>query len=188
MKTISAGWRMAYVGNSKDKKCIFCARRRPGRDRSNLVVLRGKTAFVLMNRYPYTTGHLMVAPYRHVGSLAGLTSAEAFEMVHLAALCEAVLAVAMRPDGFNFGINVGRCAGAGFPGHVHLHVVPRWDGDTNFMAVVSETKVLPETLSDTYGKIVAALAGVLGAGAVGKPARPSADRRRAKAPAKRRRR
>lgn len=177
MKTISAGWRMAYISKSDGKDCIFCARRRSRNDRTNFVVLRGTHALVLMNRYPYTTGHLMVAPYRHVGSLAALTAEEACEVIGLVAACETLLTEAMRPDGFNIGINMGRCAGAGFPGHVHVHVVPRWNGDTNFMPVVSETKVLPETLSDTYRKITAALARLPGLGSsrarppVGRPSR-----------------
>jgi ATP adenylyltransferase len=154
MKIISAGWRMAYISEGGGKGCIFCARRRSHRDRENFIVRRGKHAFVMMNRYPYTTGHLMVAPYRHVGSLAGLTQDEACEMMRLTAVCETLLRKAMNPNGFNVGINMGRCAGAGYPGHIHIHVVPRWDGDTNFMPVVSETKVLPETLSDTYGRLM----------------------------------
>jgi ATP adenylyltransferase len=167
MKTISAGWRMAYISKSDGKDCIFCARRRSRNDRANFVVMRGAHALVLMNRYPYTTGHLMVAPYRHVGSLAALTDEEACEMIRMVAACETLLTKAMRPDGFNIGVNIGRCAGAGFPGHVHVHVVPRWNGDTNFMPVVSETKVLPETLTDTA--VLARLPG-LGASAARSPA------------------
>lgn len=156
MKAITAGWRMAYISDGKKKGCIFCARRRRGDDRKNLVVLRGEHAIVVMNRYPYTSGHLMVAPYRHVGSLCGLREEEAREVMDLVIVCETLLREAMHPHGFNIGINIGRPAGAGFPGHVHVHVVPRWTGDTNFMAVAADTKVLPETLSDTYAKIIRA--------------------------------
>ncbi|MFH1220107.1 MAG: HIT domain-containing protein [Candidatus Eisenbacteria bacterium] len=156
MRIISAGWRMAYVGKGSGKNCIFCGRTRSGTDRKNFIVLRGEHAFVMMNRFPYTTGHLMVAPYRHVSSLARLTPEEACEIMGLLAECEALLTKAIGPQGFNFGINMGRCAGAGFPGHVHVHVVPRWEGDTNFMPVVSESKVLPETLTDTYRKLMKA--------------------------------
>ena len=161
MNILSAGWRMAYLKKSdsraKSGGCIFC--KRPGlrSDRRNFVVLRGETAFVMMNRYPYTTGHLMVAPYRHVCSIEGLTDSEACEVIRLVGTCEALLRKALRPDGFNVGVNIGKCAGAGFPGHVHVHVVPRWNGDTNFMPVVSESKVLPETLRDTYAKLVKTL-------------------------------
>ena len=147
---------MAYISGAKKGSCIFCARRRASDDRKDLVVLRGKHAFVVMNRYPYTSGHLMVAPYRHVGSLCALTEDEAHEVMDLAIVCESLLKQAMHPDGFNMGINMGRSAGAGFPGHVHVHVVPRWAGDTNFMAVAADTKVLPETLRDTYAKLMLA--------------------------------
>jgi ATP adenylyltransferase len=106
-----------------------------------------------MNRYPYTTGHMMVAPYRHVATISDLKEEEACEVMSLLAWCERMLSRAIRPDGFNVGINIGKCAGAGVPGHIHIHVVPRWEGDTNFMPVVSETRVLPEVLTDTYRKI-----------------------------------
>lgn len=151
---------MAYISKSKSDSadCVFCARPRGRSARKNLVILEGEHAFIMMNRYPYTTGHLMVAPYRHVAGLARLRPEEAFEIARLVALSEVVLREAVRPDGLNVGVNVGRCAGAGCPGHVHVHVVPRWDGDTNFMPVVSETKVLPETLTDTYRKIVKVVA------------------------------
>jgi ATP adenylyltransferase len=155
MKNISAGWRMAYISRSKadSADCIFCARPRGRSARKNFVVLEGEHAFIMMNRYPYTTGHLMVAPYRHVAGLARLRPDEALEITRLVAMSEAILREAVRPDGLNVGVNIGQCAGAGYPGHVHVHVVPRWDGDTNFMPVVSEAKVLPETLSDTYRKL-----------------------------------
>jgi ATP adenylyltransferase len=126
-------------------------------DVEQLIVKRGRLAFVLMNRYPYTTGHLMVAPYRHVATMNDLEEAEACEVMSLLAWCESILAKAIKPDGFNVGINIGKCAGAGVPGHIHVHIVPRWEGDTNFMPVVSETKVLPEVLTDTYRKIKSAM-------------------------------
>jgi ATP adenylyltransferase len=157
MDILSAGWRMAYIKKGEAQGCIFCARPGKGRDSKNFVLLRGTHAFVMMNRYPYTTGHLMVAPYRHVGSLEGLSDQEACEVIRLVGKCEAAIRKAMRPDGFNIGANLGKCAGAGFPGHFHMHVVPRWNGDTNFMPVLSEVKVLPETLTATYRKIVKAM-------------------------------
>jgi ATP adenylyltransferase len=156
MDIISAGWRMEYIEGDGEGGCIFCDRAGSGSDSDNLIVARGDHAFVMMNRYPYTTGHLMVAPYRHVGRMSDLTREERCEIMDLVAWGERVLILAMNPSGFNMGMNIGRCAGAGFPNHVHMHIVPRWEGDTNFMPVVSETKVLPETLSDTYEKIAVA--------------------------------
>ena len=161
MKIMSAGWRMAYLKKSDGKECIFCVRPGRGSDRANLIVYRGKHAFVMMNRYPYSTGHLMVAPYRHVAGIAALTDDEACETMSLVGMSESALKAALSPDGFNMGINVGKCAGAGYPGHVHVHIVPRWSGDTNFMPVISETKVLPETLTDTYGRIMKAARAIL---------------------------
>jgi len=160
MKNLSAGWRMAYIAGSDSGDCIFCTRPGVRPASRNFVVVKGRHAFIMMNRYPYTTGHLMVAPYRHVAGLQKLRPEEAFEIAKLVALSEAVLTKAVHPDGFNVGVNVGRCAGAGYPGHLHVHVVPRWDGDTNFMPVLSEAKVLPETLTDTYRKIIKAVAGL----------------------------
>jgi ATP adenylyltransferase len=147
---------MEYIEKGGESGCIFCERAQAGDDRADLVVTRGTYTFVMMNRYPYTTGHLMAAPYRHVRRLSDLSSEEACELMGLLGWCESVLVEAIHPDGFNVGINIGRSAGAGFPDHVHVHVVPRWEGDTNFMPVVSETKVLPEVLSDTYDKIMRA--------------------------------
>jgi ATP adenylyltransferase len=147
---------MEYIAKEDEGKCIFCERAGRCRDREDLVVLRGRHAFVMMNRYPYTTGHLMIAPYRHVASPSDLTGEEACEVMSLLGWSERILRAALRPHGFNVGMNIGRCAGAGFPGHIHMHVVPRWEGDSNFMPVLSETKVLPETLTGTYDKIMLA--------------------------------
>ena len=157
MRTLSAGWRMKYISGGTAKGCIFCSGAQAKADLANMIVVRGGRSFVMMNRYPYTTGHLMVAPYRHVGKLSDLKPDEACEIMDLVRLCEALLREALHADGLNVGINIGRCAGAGYPGHVHVHVVPRWNGDTNFMPVVSETRVLPETLTDTYRKITRVL-------------------------------
>jgi ATP adenylyltransferase len=147
---------MEYIEQDHEGACIFCERAKRHKDREDLVVKRGQGAFVLMNRYPYNTGHLMVAPYRHVGRIGDLSSEEACEIMNLLAWSESVLREAMHPDGFNVGMNIGRCSGAGFPHHIHVHVVPRWEGDSNFMPVLAETKVLPEALIDTYDKIVRA--------------------------------
>ena len=156
MKIISAGWRMEYIEQEDSGECIFCKKAEASSDKDHLIVRRGKLAFVIMNTYPYTTGHLMVAPYTHVACMNDLTEEELCELMRLVAWSEKALKKALNPDGFKVGMNIGRCAGAGYPGHIHIHVVPRWEGDTNFMPVVSETKVLPETLMNTYSRILKA--------------------------------
>jgi ATP adenylyltransferase len=145
---------MEYIEKGGGNGCIFCDRARRRNDRDDLIVRRGRHCFVMINRYPYTTGHLMVAPYRHVGSTVDLTSEESCELMDLVAWSESLLRKAMNPGGFNVGMNIGRCAGAGFPKHIHVHVVPRWEGDANFMPVIGEARVLPEALTDTYRKIL----------------------------------
>jgi ATP adenylyltransferase len=153
-----APWRLAYVGKaSASAGCLFCRVRRSGADRTHLVLARRANAFLMLNRFPYNSGHLMVAVARHVGDLPSLTAAEGAELLELAALAERALAVEYRPHGYNLGANLGRVAGAGFPGHLHLHLVPRWDGDTNFMPVTGGTKVLPETLGRTWSRLRAAI-------------------------------
>ena len=154
MKIISAGWRMEYIEKEDSSECIFCDKAKAGSDEEMFIIRRGELAYVIMNLYPYTTGHLMVAPNRHVGRISDLTEEESCEVMGLVSWCEHVLSHALHPDGFNVGMNMGKCAGAGYPGHIHMHIVPRWEGDTNFMPVVSETKVLPEILCDTYKKII----------------------------------
>ena len=145
---------MAYVENadSDDGGCIFCSHLEEP-DEKALILTRGDNAFVLMNAFPYNTGHVMVAPLRHAGDLVDLTDEERNEMMALTVASEAAIRAAMGPDGFNVGVNLGRVAGAGVPGHVHIHVVPRWSGDTNFMSTVGDAKVLPEALEDTYRKL-----------------------------------
>ena len=156
MKRLWAPWRMAYItgiDGPKDKGCIFCAKPNQQKDAANHILLRGKKAFVMMNIFPYNNGHLMIAPYRHVGDLTKLGDAELLEMMTLAQACIRAIAAGMRPDGYNLGFNLGRTAGAGITGHVHLHLVPRWNGDTNFMPVLDGTKVISEALDATYQKI-----------------------------------
>ena len=155
-------YRMAYLqGENKPAdagsgECPFCrAPRRP--DEEGLVVARGDLAFVVMNLYPYNTGHTMVAPYRHVGDLEELSSEDLSDLMALVQRVVVATKDAMSPDAFNIGMNLGRAAGAGLPGHLHVHLVPRWAGDTNFMPVLGDTKVMPETLDDTYRKIRARL-------------------------------
>ena len=156
---IWAPWRLAYVKDaSKDteEECIFCTKPAQDDDEANLIVYRGDSCFVLLNLFPYTNGHLMVAPNRHEGEFGELTADEAVELHRLAAAGLGALAETVRPQAFNLGWNLGRIAGAGVVDHVHLHVVPRWAGDTNFMPVLADVKVLPEALEDTRRKLAAA--------------------------------
>jgi ATP adenylyltransferase len=149
-----APWRMAYIDSAdKQEGCIFCDFPKENRDRDRLILARGERVFVIMNAFPYNPGHLMVAPYRHEGEYNLLEEPEFLEMHRYGQRCVKILKKAMSPQGFNMGINIGKIAGAGFAGHVHLHIVPRWNGDTNFMPVVGETKVLPEALHETWEKL-----------------------------------
>jgi ATP adenylyltransferase len=144
---------MSYILGDKEKGCIFCKRAEDNRDEENLILLRGKTHFVIMNKYPYNNGHLMVVPYRHTADFEGLSTAESLEMMELMSKCISVLQKTMNPDGFNVGMNLGRIAGAGIDDHLHFHVVPRWAADTNFMPIIGETKVISEALSETWRKL-----------------------------------
>jgi len=142
-------WRMAYIKGTKEEGCPLCrAAAEPDRPES-LVVYRARFCYALLNLYPYNNGHLMIAPYAHLGDLAGLDTETAAEMMALAQRSVRALRRAMNPHGFNIGINLGKVAGAGIADHVHMHVVPRWQGDNNFMAVVSGTKMIPELLEET---------------------------------------
>jgi ATP adenylyltransferase len=147
---------MEYIkGSERHDTCFLCdaATAPPEEDEANLVVARGEFAFVILNLYPYNTGHLMVAPYRHVGELDDLSHEEVGEIWSWTRRSVAAHRNTSQPHGFNIGINLGEVAGAGVPGHFHLHVVPRWGGDTNFMPVLGDTKVLPELLSETYARL-----------------------------------
>ena len=155
-KPLWAPWRLEYVGQADDQEgCIFCLAA-SGDDEEMLVVQRGEHAFVLLNRFPYASGHLMIAGYRHVGDLGELEDEEALEIHHLASQGLGALAQTYAPQGYNLGWNLGRIAGAGIVDHVHLHIVPRWAGDTNFMPVLADVKVLPEHLVETRRKLAAA--------------------------------
>ena len=145
---------MEYIEKHEPSaECIFC-RELPREDGpENLVVYRGRSAFVILNRYPYTSGHLMVAPYAHKGSLEDLDPETRAEIMELSNRAMSVLRAVYHPEAFNLGANIGAAAGAGVAHHVHLHVVPRWGGDTNFMSTIGETRVLPEQLPDTYRRI-----------------------------------
>lgn len=153
MKQIWAPWRISYILSEKPKGCIFCEKPKERKDEENLILIRGKHNFIILNAFPYNPGHLMIAPFRHVGLVEELTDEEALE--HFKLLRESLKALrrALSPDGFNIGMNLGKTAGAGVEDHLHTHIVPRWEGDTNFMPVVADVKVLPEALSDTYRKL-----------------------------------
>ena len=153
MQRLWAPWRMSYIdGNDRPVApgCIFCLRDLSEEDEARLVVQRGHHACVLMNRYPYNNGHLMIAPFRHTASLSELTADEVLEMHHLTIQAQSALDEVMHPHGFNLGFNLGRDAGAGIIDHLHLHLVPRWQGDTNFMPVLSEVRTIPQHLEETW--------------------------------------
>ncbi len=159
MQHLWTPWRMAYLtgeGRKPVEGCIFCAKIAAGDDAAEHVIHRGDWAYVTLNRYPYNNGHLMVVPYRHAASFEDLDDPTQLEIMHLVNHSVAALRRALRPDGFNIGANVGAVAGAGIADHVHLHVVPRWAGDTNFMPIVADTRVIPESLDQTYQKLKAA--------------------------------
>jgi ATP adenylyltransferase len=158
-KPLWAPWRLEYIEQADEREsCVFCDAAR-GDDEAGLVVHRGREAFALLNKFPYASGHLMVAPFRHAGDFSELEDAEALEIHRLAGHGVGALAQAYGPQGFNLGWNLGRVAGAGITDHVHLHVVPRWLGDTNFMPVLADVKVLPEHLAETRRKLAAAWPG-----------------------------
>lgn len=137
--------------------CIFCDKPGCEVDLDEYILVRGSHCFVVMNIFPYNPGHVMVAPYRHVAELEALEPGETAELMELAARCTSVLKQTMHPEGINLGINLGKAAGAGYDAHLHLHIVPRWVGDTNFMPVLGDTRVLPESLEQTYAKLKSAL-------------------------------
>lgn len=153
-------WRYQYVSKSGPSAgCLFCVKGSEQRDKENYVVHRGARTFVILNIYPYSTGHLMIAPYEHIASLEPAPEATIDEMMRMARLAEIHLRQVYRPQGLNVGMNLGESAGAGVPGHIHMHVLPRWVGDTNFMTTVGETRVLPESLEVTFEKLKQAFEG-----------------------------
>ena len=156
-------WRYQYITKTTDDvECVFCAAAAASDDKAWLVVDRGARNLVICNRYPYTSGHIMVVPYEHVATLEDVADETLVELIRLARQCERHLRTIYHPEGLNMGMNIGRSAGAGIAGHVHLHVLPRWRGDTNFMTVVGETRVVPEELEVTWEKLRAAFAGTPG--------------------------
>lgn len=157
MDRLWSPWRYTYIRTaSPANACIFCAKIAENDDRANYVLYRGQHNFVLLNLYPYTNGHLMVAPYQHVATLEATHPDILAEMMVLTRECEMHLRAVYNPGGVNLGMNIGEVAGAGVAGHIHMHVLPRWPGDANFMTVVGETRVLPESLDSTYEKLLAA--------------------------------
>lgn len=154
MKNIWAPWRMTYILGEKTANCIFCEKPTQNNDKENYILFKGEHSFVMMNAYPYNNGHLLVSPYRHVDNLGKLSIEEVTELTVTVRGSIDILQKAMIPEGFNVGMNLGKVAGAGIEDHLHVHIVPRWGGDTNFMPVISETRVMPEHLESTYEKLL----------------------------------
>ena len=153
MKRLWSPWRMEYILSKKGRECIFCDKTADNDDKSNYILHRGKKCYVMLNLYPYNNGHLMVIPYQHVPSPEQLEEEVLTEMMLMVGQGLEALRRAMNPDGFNIGLNIGKAAGAGIEEHAHIHVVPRWKADTNFMPIFSHTRVIPELLDDTYQKL-----------------------------------
>ncbi len=154
MERLWSPWRATYLSDgSKSGGCFLCQKPAEESDEENLVLYRGGLAYVVMNLYPYNSGHLLIAPYAHINDLGQADPDVASELMVLTQRCVRASAAVYRPDGFNVGMNLGAAAGAGEPGHLHVHVVPRWAGDTSFMPVLADTKTLPETLAQTYARL-----------------------------------
>lgn len=160
MEQIWAPWRIEYILQAEKGSCFLCQKPKENNDEPNFILYRGETNFIILNSFPYNPGHLMVAPYRHIGHLDEMTDAESKEHFDMVKLSIKLLTEVTKPTGFNTGMNLGKVAGAGVDDHLHTHIVPRWQGDTNFMPVVSNTKVLPEALAATYKKLKKGLHGM----------------------------
>jgi ATP adenylyltransferase len=160
MDPLHAPWRIEYILSPKpaQDESLFTRIGQSNDDEANLVIARDRTCFALLNRYPYTGGHLMVVPYKQTPDLNGLTEEELADLMKLLRRCQNALARVMKPDGYNIGVNLGKCAGAGILEHLHIHIVPRWNGDTNFMPVIAGTGVVPQALSELAAQLRAALA------------------------------
>ena len=153
MERIWAPWRIRYIETGKTEGCILCEKPVENNDAQNYILYRGEKNFVILNSYPYNPGHLMVAPYRHVSSPEELNEAERNEHYEIVSRCISILRQVINPGGFNVGMNIGKAAGAGIEDHIHTHVVPRWQGDTNCMPVLADVRVIPQALADTYQKL-----------------------------------
>ncbi len=154
MKRLWAPWRLEYILGEKPDCCIFCAMPAEDKDRENYILYRGRENFVIMNRYPYNNGHLMVIPYRHADVLEDLSDGILAEAMALTRECCRIIRESMHAQGFNVGLNVGEAAGAGIKEHLHFHIVPRWAGDTNFMSVVEDTRIMPQHLTESYEQLL----------------------------------
>src|SRR4030042_2447160 len=152
-KNLWAPWRMEYILSKKTKECIFCLDKEEAQDKTKLILFRSSLSFVIMNRYPYNNGHLMVAPFKHCPAIEDLDGDTVLDMFMMLKKSMSILRTRLRPEGFNVGINMGRGGGAGIEDHLHIHIVPRWNGDTNFMPVLGDVRVMPEHLDDTYNKL-----------------------------------
>ena len=157
--TLWAPWRMAYIGGPRSEGCLLCDLPRERKDRESLILHRGPRTYVVMNRYPYNNGHLMIVPYRHCGDFCELSPEDSLELMHETQRATRILQRIFGAEGFNVGMNLGKVAGAGIVEHLHIHVVPRWMGDTNFMPVLADTKVMPDYLEATYEKLVPSFRG-----------------------------
>lgn len=157
LRRIWAGWRMGYILGEKAEHCVFCEKLHAGDDATHYVLDRGEKVALMLNLYPYVNGHMLVVPYEHVADLAELDDETLSEMMRMTTKGLRLLRTAMNPHGFNVGVNLGEAAGAGIEDHVHIHIVPRWQGDTNFLSVFGDVRVIPEWLADTYSKLLAAL-------------------------------
>ncbi|MBO8132095.1 MAG: HIT domain-containing protein [Candidatus Marinimicrobia bacterium] len=153
MDNLWAPWRIDYILNPKEKGCFFCKYIKDNNDEEHLILLRGNHSFVIMNYYPYNNGHLMIAPFRHLAGLSELNDDTLLEMLKLTRHSVDIIKKEMKAEGFNIGINLGDIAGAGVKDHLHIHIVPRWKGDTNFMPIIGHTKVVSEGLKETYQKL-----------------------------------
>jgi len=153
MEQIWAPWRIEYIQMEKPGGCILCDKPKQNDDVANYILYRGDKNFIIMNSYPYNPGHLMVAPYRHVANLEELTDEERHEHFNIVSRSVKLLKEVFNPAGFNIGMNISRIAGAGIDDHIHTHIVPRWQGDTNFMPVIADVRVMPEALAETYKKL-----------------------------------
>ena len=154
MDQIWAPWRMEYIRREKTDECIFCTLPHQDKDQENYILHKGPTCFIIMNIFPYNTGHIMIVPYRHLNCMTLLDRNEIAEKYQLTQKSLGILRQLFSPEGFNVGMNIGKAGGAGFDEHIHTHIVPRWNGDTNFMPVLADTKVHPEHLQKTYEKLL----------------------------------
>lgn len=157
MNILWTPWRLKFILGEKPDECVLCAKPRESRDKENYILHRGELCYIMLNLYPYTNGHLMVVPYRHEADFTKLDGESLHEMMRFAQAGVAAVTEAMKPTGFNMGMNLGKFAGAGIDDHLHMHLVPRWGGDANFMTVLAGTRMVPETLDSTYERLLPAL-------------------------------